>query len=271
MCAFYIVPNTIAILNTFFYYKAITTMRQKILNAIIAFSLVGILAISIKNAAFSKNQPSASVTPSTTPNQNTQYNDPKISCSNRYFAFEKGTRWRYAITTAVATQEGKKTEKDFFTAVITTASASSITIESRYDSAKNEPVTTELTCRKSGIYGIPFPFLQSMELDFLTQSVSLFPPDRPLKKNDVWIFTLPTFATVRNTINNQDAGRIQVTADVVFTDQTLNAFNDLTDALFTYSLEEGRGVTDFSLDIHLQEVVRYTMTLKLLDFTPTAS
>lgn len=270
-------------------------MSKKILNTIIVFSSLGILIIVVKNYAFSKNASHVSqpfVIPTPSPDQKPLSPDPEVPCTNRYFTFQKGTKWRYKFTAITETKEGKKMERDFLTTKIITASPSSIMIESRYDSQKNNPITTKLVCKKSGIYGMPFPLFRGMDFGSLMTLISILPPDRPLKKNDTWVFPLTLgemdlvpmtiAAAVRSTVSDQNAQHIRIVSDVLIspTDsgfagsdlvgarEAMSAFNDLTDELLVYSVEERKGIADLTIDIHLDGVGRYKTSLELVDFTP---
>lgn len=186
-------------------------MNKKILNLIIIFSLIGILAISARDYFLGKRKtkPAVIATPSPTPPTGgpTPTIDLKVPCQNKYFNFQKGTAWRYKLTSEIEiggdladkTKPGQTSQKKtaFFTNEIVEASPSSVMIETQFE-GDEEKKTTTLTCKKSGLYGFPYPLMiegmiENLNLKTpisgfvsLDKSILFLPSDESLKEGESW-------------------------------------------------------------------------------------
>ncbi|HLD27052.1 MAG TPA: hypothetical protein VJB63_03795 [Patescibacteria group bacterium] len=268
--------------------------NKRFLNNIIILSLIGILIISLKNYAFSKNTDTIKITsfyPSPTLS-NRELTDPYVPCINRYMSFDTKNTWRYKITTFFHDDNQDKQSSEFFTTKIIQTTPSSFLFESRYD-AKKETVKTLVQCKKSGIYGSPFPIFMTTDVNLMNaidyaqfnQSIRLFPPNKELKKGETWQTTInldhllsppiPLSPVLYNTvINNQvnsfsyrtNVPTTQIRTDVVFSDEMLKNLNDMTDNLYTMSFAEGIGIINFNMNINIDEIGIYKTTVQLIDF-----
>lgn len=152
-------------------------MSPRFLNVIIALSIIGIAGILLKERFFSaptaasqvvSAQARVEITPSTAP-------DPLIPCQSSYFNFQKGTSWKYKLSAGTT----------FISTIVENAS-SSATISTKIASAK-EPIVSKLTCKQSGIYGLPFIPITSKSIPpSLMNSLLFLPPDVQITKGSVW-------------------------------------------------------------------------------------
>lgn len=160
-------------------------MSPRMLNFIIAISMVGMLFIVVKEKYYPSAQPIQATAQPDQTNQ-TQIDaasatqaDPEIPCKNAYFSFNPKSTWKYKLST-----------NETFTSTIATASATSVTINSKLASAK-EPLTSTLTCKESGIYGLPFIPITSKSIpQTLVDSILLIPSTKELTKSQTWTSTI---------------------------------------------------------------------------------
>lgn len=250
--------------------------NAKILNAIILISLAGIILISVKDSLGDEDRfPPPPLPPQARP---LSVSDPEIPCVNKYFNFKKGTTWQYRMSTVMEASGQRQTSTDVLTNTISEASTSSVIITTQFNKQK-ESTKTRLVCKKNGVYGFPFPLTSNIDLTSFLQSVRLIPPYPQLEKGTSWQdnitvgetlqdislpFTIPLMANHRVvTVNKQSA---VIIADLVVNDKTLEVFNDLTDDVVTYTLAEGKGLVNLSIDIHLENAVRFQTQMQLVDF-----
>lgn len=77
-----------------------------------------------------------------------------------------------------------------FTSTVTESTDSSVTISTKLPSAK-DPVISTLTCKKSGIYGLPFIPITSKDIPNSIMNAILFiPPDSRLNQQVEWDSTI---------------------------------------------------------------------------------
>lgn len=271
-------------------------LGTKIVNRIIFFSLIGISIISLKNYVFSKNTDIAtpsSFQPSPALSDKKEADDPEVPCVNRYLNnFDKKATWKYKITTTIQDDNENKQTSLFFKTHIIEASASSLLFETTYDT-KKDTIKTEIQCKKSGIYGAPFPLFMTSDVNLMddrdyaqfNQSIRIFPPNQKLTKGEIWNTTvnldhilslpIPLSPILHNTVINnqtrsfsyrQNVPTIKIQTDVVFNDETFKNFNDATDNLYTMSFGEDIGIIDFNMHIYIDEIGIYKTTIQLIDF-----
>lgn len=158
-------------------------MSVKILNTVIAFSIIGIMTVLIRDYVYrsqissntetlAKATSEDSTQQATTPSPTPQPKDPSVSCRNSFFPTEVGTTWEYRLATELEIKGEKKRSTNAITNTISKASGPTIVIESTSGDNKNILQTT-LTCRESGIYGFPFPVVDEDLTEFLTSKIDL--------------------------------------------------------------------------------------------------
>lgn len=160
---------------------------KKILDAVIIFSVIGIILILAKDALTKKevNKNKVVVKPTSKPNNDLDFlkdlkdidikkliGDDQITdwstCQNEFFPLKEGVTWQYRITTESWQNNQKKIEQKIFTNTLIEMATYSAKIQTEID---NEKKFSTLFCREKGIYGFPFPFI---ELGSLDQFLSLF-------------------------------------------------------------------------------------------------
>lgn len=160
-------------------------MSPRFLNIIIALSIIGIAGVLVKERFFPSSvipasaetqvasaQESVESTPSPAP-------DPLVPCENTYFNFQKGSAWKYKLSVGTT-----------FTSTVVENADSSVTISTKLPSTK-EPVESTLTCKKSGVYGLPFIPITSKEIPASIMDAILFiPPDAQLTQQSQWDSTI---------------------------------------------------------------------------------
>ncbi|HLC94653.1 MAG TPA: hypothetical protein VJH96_03740 [Patescibacteria group bacterium] len=259
-------------------------MQKRWLNRIIIVSIVGIFIFGVKDYLFKKKEIPIAPSLSQIPTQKPIPSNPEVPCEHPYFSFKKGTTWKYQ-TQVTATQE-EKTSKiiNNFSSTIEEASPSSVLIGTSIQ-GKKEKITTKLSCRKNGVYGLPFPLevffdKTASEAAFLTSvipssSFLFLPSSEKLTENTTWDENF-TFATVhyetkgeKKVTINQDktVTTLPITTDLVFTQDVLASFNEMTDDLFTYEIAKGVGITTFTLSADIPEDFSILATVRLTTIT----
>lgn len=245
-------------------------MNKKLLDFIIKISIIGIFVITVKDyyyAHYSKKTEVAQtiITPTSIVNS-----DPVIPCQNPYFNFKKGTVWRYKIVSEVQSKNDKDIITDYFTNTISEASPSSLMIETKLEGQK-EKIKTVLVCRKSGIYGLPFPLTQILaeNLNFKIlpldiNSMLFLPSPDILKKGKEWqtkiqleqIFSLPFNLVLnhkivdekkQNILGLNKLSNIKIETNLLLKDELKDIKDYLPEKLFEYQLAEGIGIVNFKL------------------------
>lgn len=160
---------------------------KKILDAVIIFSVIGIILILAKDALTKKevNKNKLVVKPTIEPNNDLDFlkdlkhidlkkllGDSKITdwstCQNEYFPLKEGLTWQYRITTESWQNNQKKIDQKIFTNTLIELATYSAKVQTEID---NEKKTSTLFCREKGIFGFPFPLIEFGSLD---QFLSLF-------------------------------------------------------------------------------------------------
>lgn len=161
-------------------------MHPKILNIIIVVSLLGMLFVTIRDTFYPPKQSEIVASELVSPTISNKvasvaktHIDPEIPCKNEYFNFSKGTTWRYKLSTGA-----------IFTSTVTSSSGSVVTISTKLPTVK-EPAISTLTCRKSGVYGLPFIPISSKSIPKnITDSIMLIPNASILQKGSEWTSTI---------------------------------------------------------------------------------
>ena len=152
-------------------------MSKNVLNLIIIFSCILLVAAFFINPPFGQNQnqtnqniiitpfptqPLATVTPANILSK-------LVSCNNPYLPFQKGKKFTYRVTSTPKL----KTEKPIiFTNTVIEASGSSAIVETKF--AKDSKINkSKMTCRKSGIYGFPFSYILFTQSDTFSKQFNL--------------------------------------------------------------------------------------------------
>lgn len=265
-------------------------MSKRILNLIIFLSITGILIITARDYLLSqktknkvKNKPSPTITQGIPPSKPKEVN-PQVPCQNRFFNFKKGTTWRYKLILEMK-ENGKKQQmlNTFFTNKIIEASSSSVIIESQL---KGEKITNQLSCRKDGIYGLPFPLLPTsflknlsplpLKVDLTNQSILLLPSEEKLKKGKNWsTISLPEpgfslnneiVKETREHVFNLKNVKVLTVQSKVKTNSPLLKLIDLNNQSINYQLGENIGFLNLYLDLSLSTLNKIKLTLNLVEF-----
>lgn len=253
-------------------------MKDKIINAVIIFSLIGIAIILTKDYYTQKKM---SVLASkekiikqiiTTIPTIKPITDPLVECNNKFFNFKKGTTWKYQVKSEYNILTQKETYEDVLTNKIIEASGSSVLIEttSQKDNTKE---TTKIICKKSGIYNIPFPTLNKLNTIFI-------PNENKIIANGVWEnnfnyeiplnFSLPIDIPkidlgLKHKVNSLIGKKAEVLVDTQISSMIPLEFTDKT---IKYTLEENKGFTAFSANFIIKEIGSINLSLRLLSFLP---
>lgn len=283
-------------------------MNKKFLNLLIAISTIGIVFLFARDTFFApirSRKLVANITPSKTPTiSNIKNIDSPTACQHKYFNFAKGTAWRYKLNSNIDikgdTKNSSKNSEYYFTNRLVQASPSSAVMETIFDN-DDEKIQTILTCRKSGIYGFPFPFtgpdLQKQTLDKskalfafgkIDKNMLFLPAGSKLKVGESWQSKIsvntpiPFLSSINITIGNKIAGQrmkttkekttikiLDIESKIEKFDFALDSIKLPKDNIFTYSLEENTGVSNFVVDFKLPEFGSFASSLELIDFKPS--
>ncbi len=156
-------------------------MSSRTLNIIIAISMVGMLIIVVKEKYYPSAQPTQAAVEESKA-QETHLDaasavkpDAQVPCKSAYFSFNPKSTWKYKLSTG-----------ELFTSSIAKTTDSSVTINSKFSTQK-EPLTSTLTCKESGIYGLPFIPITSKSIpQSLVDSILLIPSTKELTKGQTW-------------------------------------------------------------------------------------
>lgn len=232
-------------------------MSPRFLNIIIAASMLGMLLIVVKEKYYPRlpsliESGSGTGGQAQTP-QSSQINavtatktDPEIPCANEYFNFQKGTAWKYKLSTGA-----------LFTSTVASNSASLVTINTTLPPSK-EPTTSTLTCRKSGVYGLPFfPITSKSIPQSLVDSILLIPNGKELTNGQSWTSTIDlgiqipflssNGVTIKSTVEkatNQSA-TIASTLDLGSLPANLSPIGN--GKILEYTLTKGIGISSLKL------------------------
>lgn len=260
-------------------------MRNKILNFIIFFSLIGIAFILARDYYFAPKieRKELSITsPTPTINSNPKKLDPEVVCQNTFFNFQKGSSWRYKLTS--------QDKEYFFTNKIIESSPSSVILETVFDN-DDEKIQTTLYCRKSGIYGLPVPLVgpdmpratvdkskeifKMLEID---KNVLFMPTESKLKLGSEWLTNLsiktsiPFLSAVnigiKNKVVSQNSQVVNVESKIESTNLPADIIKIPKAKIISYSLKENSGITSLILNLDLPEVGNIKSEVSLIDFKP---
>lgn len=284
-------------------------MYNRLLNIIIVFSILGITAIAVRDFIFSPalpdTQATTTISPTLLPSIPIPSNsDPLTSCQHLYFPSDPNTKWQYQLTTNINLgEQNKKSVINLESEIIATEEAK-IIIESRLNDSK-KTIKSELICRKSGIFGFPFPIipddlvtsftenndllssvaglgiaLPKIEID---KSILLVPPDSRLTENATWNskfeinIDLPiSLSALSLNLENKIVsieqknlpGCPQCNTAIVEAVGTQKDNNNEKKPLITYQLSEGLGISGLEATIEDEKIGSLSINLKLLKFTP---
>lgn len=255
-------------------------MNSKILNYVIAISIIGISIISIKDYLTELNTKKIIEAKKTTYKQNIQpTNIPEkiketkeIPCVNKFFSFKKGTSWDYKVSVDYKILNNKQNTTEYFTNKIVATSSSTITIETTYKD-KKEKDTTIIYCKEDGLHNIPFPMLNKI-------STLLIPPDTLITKGNFWNnyltinlpFKLPISISIPDidlSLKNNVYKIIDKTVEI-YVDVGINTAIPIktTDRFFRYTLEEKKGISYLGIEYTFPEIGFFKTNLQLTKFTP---
>ncbi len=162
-------------------------MSPRFLNFVIFVSLVGITGILLKERFFPApaglsplgGAQVASAQASAVEAVPTQEPDSLIPCQSSYFNFQKGNSWKYKMTGGTT-----------FTSTVLQNVDSSVTISTKLPTTK-EAIISTLTCKKSGVYGLPFIPITSKSIPTsIIDAILFIPNDSKLTKDAVWDSTI---------------------------------------------------------------------------------
>jgi len=272
-------------------------LNKVILNFIIVVSILGIGALSAKEylskKTLSQSATASFPTTSVVAPTPTSIPDPLTSCNHTYMALTKGTTWRYSLTsehikpsTKSAQLARVKPRIDTFTNTVVNVATGSATIETVF-SSKKKTKTTRLTCRNSGIYGIPFPLFDLEEITKSQQSsllsafvklkpIQFLPNQSVLLNGNKWLTTISpqlsipflqnSFSfTVENTITNNGNSNNELQVDSKIDTSSLPIPIFETQSTI-YTLSPKKGPTDLSIKIESSMIGNINIQLKLLGF-----
>ena len=284
-------------------------MYRNILNFIISFSIVGLIFVFANDYFFApktERKTAVNLTPTIKlmATINPAKIDPLVNCNSKYFNFQKGTSWRYKMYSTIDIKDKDKTAPKnyqyYFTNTVIKASGTSAVIETMFDNDEDEKIQTTLTCKKSGIYGLPLPLTgpesprpsvdksrELFKLGKIGKNVLFIPADNKLKPGESWqsiisIETgLPILSNLNISIKNKIAGQrvkttkekitktiLDVESKIVDFDLPTNSIKLPQGNIFTYSLEENTGVLNYILDFKVEEFGSIASSMELIDFRP---
>lgn len=189
-------------------------MSTTLLNAIIGFSLLGIIGITAHDALLKKPTVTANVQnlKTTPPQKKLPKSVPTehlVPCESDYFTFTQGTTWRYKMTSSLltdwnqtASQSAKPKSITFINRILALENGRAI-IETTYPDS-DETSVTELLCKPDGIYGFPWPLIPLSVTSGITSSlpvnilgnlkstnISFLPTNPDLSVGDSWNVKIP--------------------------------------------------------------------------------
>lgn len=174
-------------------------MSTKLLNIIIGVSLIGIIGISSLQV-FTKNYPAYKENSRqlTLPSQGQPPStaDELTACAGPYINFKEGTEWTYKLVTETtddtSTKKKANTQTTMIKTRLTKKEATRMTFEHQVNGSL-EKSTSELICRKSGIYGIPVVFFDKTTLSIIPKNITtyinqhlLLIPNRKVYRGKEW-------------------------------------------------------------------------------------
>ena len=260
-------------------------MPTRILNYIIIASVIGIgvgltREIVSPKKATTTNLATISITP-TPPPQLTS--SPLVPCQNKYFTFNKGTTWKYRLTTTNSAEKKTATTTDILTSTIIEASPSSILI-STISSNDKKITTSKLECRQDGIYGLPVGFLP-LDIAPIMQSLRLIPETEILSQDQPWTENISLDGLVQlpipnlriglksqvtsrsqKTLYNQTLSSLTISSTLQLPQQGLESF--FNGNLLEYELVSGIGITQLQFNLNFKDISNLSIELSLISFSP---
>lgn len=275
----------------------ICMLSKMFLNSIIVFSFIGISLISFRDYYSEKqiNKLAKSPTPSIqlTQIQPTAILDQQIPCSSAYFTFDEGTRWRYTIAstyTAPSSSSAQLKKQIKTTNTITNTiikNATGAAVVRSVDDKTKQLSETQVICKKSGIFGFPFPIIgneaisqlkdMSQLASFIKVKPILFlPDDLVISNTKKWTsviqpeMTIPFMPDNMSLTLTHSAQLLTTTKNAVDVSVQIDT-SDLPIPLFqnhsiTYTLLPKKGPQDLVIKLNSTLLGNYDMHLRLLEF-----
>ncbi|OGK20567.1 hypothetical protein A3C23_05210 [Candidatus Roizmanbacteria bacterium RIFCSPHIGHO2_02_FULL_37_13b] len=288
-------------------------MSIKFLNTIIAISMTGLIFIGVHDY-ISPKTPAVIMIPSVAPTQTaiasqdyrpqilavTGNPDPDLICSSQYFNFNPGAKWQYKIIGQFETNQDnvKKTQKfnQTFTNVIENNASYSASIKTSY-SEKGKNKTSEINCRKSGIYGFPLPILDDLstsssggQLSILSnvkiKPLLFLPPDDKLTLGGTWKTALDIDSNLsiplgalglgltnkvikEEKINFNSQMRTQLTVETKLNSALpIDLLGGAEMIKLRYILLENVGIKEFDINLNINGIISASIKINLVNFNP---
>jgi hypothetical protein len=254
-------------------------MKEKILNFIIFFSVVGIIALSAKEYFYPDRslelikqvkEKAQKAIPTLPPKPV----DKEIACANKYFTFKEGTKWQHSVDVNYAYDKVSQKYSDIVDTVVVATSESSITLENTYKNTKDK-ITNKIVCRESGIYGLPFSFPNADKVESL--GIKFFPTDTEVKagvwKNEVGFdipmdlpIPIPKIGVTLNNTASTSAAKLLTVKSKLDLGSLLS-----TDAMknidfMQYTLKEKAGLNTLVINFAYQNIGNINVNIKLISF-----
>ena len=254
-------------------------MKEKILNFIIFFSVIGIIALSAKEYFYPDRslelinqvkKKAEAVIPTLPPKPV----DKEIACVNKYFTFKQGTKWQHSVDINYAYDKVSQKYSDIVTTVVVATTESSITLENTFGKTKDK-ITNKIVCKESGIYGLPFSFPNADKVESL--GIKFFPTDGEVKagawKNEVGFdipmdlpIAIPKIgATLNNTASTSAAKLLTVKSKLdlgsLLSTDTMKAVD-----FMQYTLKEKAGLNSMAINFDYPNIGSINVNIKLISF-----
>lgn len=254
-------------------------MKEKILNFIIFFSVVGIIALSAKEYFYPDKsqeiikqvkQKASEVIPTLPPKPV----DREIPCENKYFTFKKGTKWVHSVNVDYAYDKVSQKYIDTVTTEVIATSASTITLENTYKNSTDK-ITNKIVCRESGIYGLPFSFPNADKIEKL--GIKFFPKDAEVKlgawKNEVGFdipidlpVPMPKIGITLNNTSSTSSAKLLIVKSKLDLGALLSTDTMKNIDFMEYSLKEKAGLNSLVINFAYENIGSIKVNIKLLSF-----
>lgn len=254
-------------------------MKEKVLNFIIFFSVVGIIALSVKEYFYPDRsldlikqvkENAQKAMPTLTPKPI----DKEIPCENKYFTFKIGTKWQHSVDVNYSYDKVSQKYSDIVDTVVVATSESSITLENTYKNTKDK-ITNKIVCRESGIYGLPFTFPNADKVESL--GIKFFPKDAEVKlgawKNEVGFdipmdlpIPIPKIGVTLNNTAATSAAKILTVKSKLDLGSLLSTDTMKNIDFMEYTLKEKAGLNSLAINFAYENIGSIKVNIKLLSF-----
>jgi hypothetical protein len=254
-------------------------MKEKILNFIIFFSVVGIVALTAKEYFYPDKsqeiikqvkQKAQEIAPTLQPKPV----DKEIPCDNKYFTFKKGTKWVHSVDVAYSYDKVSQKYNDTVTTEVIATSESTITLENSYKNSTDK-ITNKIVCKESGIYGLPFSFPNADKVEKL--GIKFFPKDVDVKlgvwKNEVGFdiplelpIPLPKIGVTLNNTASTSSAKILTIKSKVDLGALLSTDTMKNIDFMEYTLKEKAGLNSLVINFDYKNVGSIKVNIRLLSF-----